>query len=153
MTFDKMTSYKTFKFGKIHPLLLLGIFIAIILGLFWIAKGIFKLLSFIAPVILIAALVINYRVVLGYLRWLGESFQRNPIFGVVAIALSFLAFPLVAVFLLFRAMSSKGIGMDQIKNQRFDQYEEVEDDDFMDLSDVKEKKQKLDNDYNDVFTS
>jgi hypothetical protein len=143
-----MNSQKVFRLGGIHPLALLIGLVVVMASIFWIAKSVFKLLSFIAPVILLAAIIVNYRVVLGYGRWLLDSLKRNPFFGIVAILFTFFAFPLVSIFLLIRALSSKGV----ISKERrsFDKYEEV-DDDFMDLSDLKKQKTKLDNDYNDVF--
>lgn len=146
-----MSTEKQFQFTRINPFVLLIGFVLIIGLLFWIAKGIFKLFAMAAPVFLLAALVINYKVVLGYGRWLIGTFKRNPWFGLAAGLFTFFGFPLVAVFLLVRAITSKGLH-EAIQNREgsFDEYEEVSDD-FLDISEVKERKKRMDNDYNDVF--
>lgn len=85
----------------IGGLILVGLFI----GLFWVARGIFTILSYAAPVLIIAALIINYRVVTGYGQWLWKTLNRNPLMGIIYTALSFFGFPIVAAYLLFKAIT------------------------------------------------
>jgi len=135
-----MSNKKQFKFGGVNPLVLL-IGIVIVIGLlFWVAKQVLSILSWAAPFVLIAALVINYRVVLGYGRWLIDTLKSNPIFGIIAIIFTCIGFPLVSIFLLFRALASKGIGSE--KKESFSEYEEVEDD-FLDLSEIKQYEKRV----------
>lgn len=102
--------------GNIGQVLIGGlILIGLFLGLFWMARGIFNLLSFVAPFLLIAALLVNYRVVTGYGKWLWETLNRDIFMGIVYIALSFFGFPILSAYLLIKAIASNSIkkAMDQ----------------------------------------
>ena len=85
----------------IGGLILVGLFI----GLFWIAQGIFTILSYAAPVLFIIALIVNYRVVTGYGEWLWNTLKREPLMGIIYTALSFFGFPILAAYLLFKAIT------------------------------------------------
>ena len=148
---NTMSSNRIYTFEKTNPFVLIVIFAVVILGLFMIARGILKLLTFVAPVLLIAAVLINYRVVMGYVKWLVGTLRRNPLFGILAIIFSIIGFPIVSAFLLLKALSSKGVGKNYPRRKgEYIKYEEVNDD-FLDLSELKEHKKKMDNDYNDVI--
>ena len=144
-----MSSQRIYKIGSVNPFVFLIVVAVIIMAVFWVAKSIFRLLNLIAPFLLIGALILNYRVVLGYGKWLAQSVQRNPVFGILAIIFTLIGFPLVAGFLFMRALSTRGGNNTAGKLGEYIRYEEV-DDDFLDLSDIKEQKKKLDDDYNDV---
>ena len=95
----------------------------------------------------------NYRVVLGYIKWLFSSLKRNPVFGIVAIVLSVVGIPFVSVFLFLRALASRGIdkGVESMtKEGDYIPYQEVEED-FLDLSQIEAHKKSIDNEYSDVF--
>ncbi len=148
-----MSIERMIKITKVNPLvLLLGIALFFI-ALYWIAKGLFTVLSYLTPIFLIGALVLNYRVVLGYGKWLWASLMRNPLFGIVAVVLSVLGISFVSLFLFVRALSSRS-GEGKYKSTKMQgdyiKYEEVEED-FLDLSELQEAKKSLDDDYNDVF--
>lgn len=138
-----------FGFTKANPIVLLVGFAFIVIMLFWVAKSVFSLLSWISPVVFLAAVVINYKVVLGYGKWLIGSVKRNPIFGIVAILFSIIGFPVVSIFLLLRALATRGVS-NPMKDTAFTPYEEVQDD-FLDLSEIKQYEKKVDNNYKDVF--
>lgn len=144
-----MATNKSFSVTKINPLLLLVGFVFILAMLFWVAKSVLSLLSWASPVLFLAAIVINYRVVIGYGKWLLASLKRNPIFGIAAILFSVLGFPLVSIFLLLRAIATRGVA-NPMDDTQFSPYEEVEED-FLDISKIKEYEKRVDNDYNDVF--
>lgn len=144
-----MSTNKMFGFSKVNPIMLLVGFVFVVVLLFWVAKSVLKLLSFVAPVVFLAALVINYKVVLGYGKWLIGSLKRNPIFGIAAILFSIVGFPVVSIFLLLRALATRGLA-NPMKDTAFTPYDEVQED-FLDLSEVKEYEKKVDNNYNDVF--
>lgn len=140
-----MSDHQEFKIGKINPLMLLLGLVLVMVLLFYVAKKILGLLAWAAPFILIAALIINYRVVWGYAKWLVATVKRNPVFGIVAILFTIIGFPLVSIFLLLRALSSKGIG----SGKSFTKYEEVEDD-FLDISEIKEYEKKVQDGFDDL---
>jgi len=141
-----MSDNQQFKFGKTNPIVLLVGVVLVVALLFYVAKKILGLLAWAAPFILLAALIINYKVVLGYAKWLISTVKTNPLFGIAAILLSIIGFPLVSIFLLLRALSSKGIGT---ATESFTKYEEV-DDDFLDISEIKEYEKRVDDGFKDL---
>jgi hypothetical protein len=74
-----------------------------LIALYYIAKGVFWLLTWLSPVLLVATLVIDYQVVVDYLKMLWNMILRTPIMGILAAILSVLGFPIVVVFLFGRA--------------------------------------------------
>ncbi len=142
-----MAKQKQFKFGGTNPLIIL-IGIVIVIGLlFWVAKKVLSLLAWAAPVFLLVALIVNYRVVLGYGRWLIDTLKSNLVFGLVATLFTIMGFPLVAIYLLLRALASKGIGSG--KKESFSEYEEV-DEDFLDISEIKEYEKRVQDGFEDL---
>ncbi len=86
-----------------NPILSLVFTALALFALYYIAKGIFWVLLWVSPVFLILTLVIDYKVVLNYLKWLGDKVQRTPISGILMGALTIFGFPVVAAFLFFKA--------------------------------------------------
>jgi hypothetical protein len=74
--------------------------IAGFIALIFAAKGIFWILSWIAPILFIAALIINYRVPMFYGKMLLDLVKSNPLAGIIVIGLSAAFFPIVAAALL-----------------------------------------------------
>ncbi len=146
-----MSAHKTYRFNKVNPFIFLIGLVLIMFALLWVAKGIFQILSLAAPVLFIAALLIDYKVVARYGKWLMTTFKHNPIFGILAGVLSFIGFPVVALILLIRALSSRGLtNTANLKKGEYIEYEEVNED-FLDISEITEHNKKMDNDYNDVL--
>ena len=77
--------------------------------LFFIARGIFQILAWAAPVLIIAALIINYRTVVGFLRFIWDLLRRRPLMGILAIILSVIGFPVVCGFLFGKAILDRRI--------------------------------------------
>lgn len=157
--------YKEFSFGgKKNPFGSFGAIIAMIavlLLLFFIAKGIFTILSWAAPVLLILAAVFDYTVITDYLKFIGKLFKENPLFGIIASILTVFGFPVVAGFLFFRAFARKSLKnaikkAEEKQKPKFTEYEEVEDDDIMILPKVERQQNNTtttnkSNDYDELF--
>ncbi len=134
----------------------LVVFVFALLALYWLAKGVFTILTWAFPIMLIATAVINYRVLLGYGRWVVDNFKRSPIIGIVIAILTVMAYPFVGLFLLYRAISSKSkpeepnpkeaVAGDYIKYEKVEQEE-----DFLDLSDIEKSKPEIKNRYDELF--
>jgi hypothetical protein len=84
-------------FGTILVLLFLALFIV---GIFLFFGLMLRLLYFIGPVLLLVAVVLDYKAVMGYLGTLGRRIKQRPVEGILVLGLNLLAYPLVAVFLL-----------------------------------------------------
>ena len=156
--------YKEFSFGgKNNPLgsfgAIIGI-IAVMLLLFFIVKGLFMILSFVAPVLLILALFFDYTVVTDYFKFIGKLFKEKPLFGVLASILTVVGYPVVSGFLFFKAFARKSLKSavkkaEEAQRPKYSEYEEVkEEEDFLTLPRVEKesvKAKKNDNDYEDLF--
>lgn len=88
-------------FGSIMSLL---IFVGILVFLFFVVTSFVKLLYLVAPVLLIATLLINYRVVADYVTGVMETFRTDILFGVVKVLFSFFCYPFVIGWLFAKAM-------------------------------------------------
>jgi hypothetical protein len=114
---------------------LVGIAVIVIFlaGLFMMARMVFRLLYFLTPLMLIAALIINYKVVTGYINWVVRMFKRDAIAGVVISVLSILGLPVLSAFFLMKAITGKQAKklQDEAKRQGDSdlvEYEELEND-------------------------
>ena len=144
--------------GKSNFILGTVILVLGLIFLFYIATGIFKLLSFIAPFLLVLALIINYKVVLNYLKSIWTNLSKNPLYGILMIIFTILGFPIVSAYLLFKAIIYKKVDRLDRKSlaeeEQFSEYEDVSDEtDFMDLKELEELKKpgKEKNDYENLF--
>ncbi len=90
----------SFKGGGLYGLIAT---ILLFIALFYIAKGIFWVLTWVSPILLIITLVLDYQVVINYLKMLWGMILRSPITGILASIISFFAFPIVILFLFGRA--------------------------------------------------
>ncbi len=120
-----------------------GVFILI----FFVAKAIFSLLYYIAIPLLIATAIINYKVILGYLKNLGNLFKRSPLMGIGAGVLSAFLYPVVIAFLfvqalLYRKSDKIQAEMNQQKEGEYVAYEEVTDEHIIEPEDLLEELNK-----------
>lgn len=74
---------------------------------FFLFKSIFSILAWAAPILFIAALIINHKLVLSYGKMLVVLLKRNTLVGILAIILTFVAFPVVAALLFAMALMNK----------------------------------------------
>ena len=104
--------------------------VLLLIVLFFIARGIFKLLTFAAPVLIIGALIINYRTVINYFKFILNLFKRNALTGIIAVILSIIGFPILSGVLFGKAILDRKVRKFQqshIDRERgeFVEYEEV----------------------------
>jgi hypothetical protein len=90
-----------FTFDSLASLLLLGGFLVV---LFLLVRGVFILLSYAAPFLLVAALVIERSVVIDYGRWLIARIRQNLLSGLLLVLLTGLGYMLVFPFLFLKAI-------------------------------------------------
>ncbi len=99
------------------------LFVGLLIGVFFMARLVFRLLYFLGPVILIAALVLDHKVFLEYIGWLRKIFKRDTLMGVAAIVLSILGYPIVSAILLGRALMRRQVKTLQREQERRTQCE------------------------------
>ena len=147
-----MPTSRLYNINRVNPFVVLLGLIGTLIVLAWMAKGLFKILTLALPFVLIATAIINYRVLVGYVKWVSKSLMNNPLFGLGIIVFTIFFSPLVAGFLLFKAIASKKEDSEKRRSTpgQYISYEEV-DEDFLDLSDVKGKEKDLEDKYSDIL--
>ena len=116
----------------------------VLIALFFVAKGIFNLLYYIFPFLLIATLILDYKIVIKYLRMLFGLFKKNPIMAIAGILLTIFFYPAVTAGLFGIAFmnwrikrNAKKAGGD--KPGQYIDFEEVKDKP-LELEDILEKE-------------
>lgn len=154
MTFRKKVDVNPF--NSITSILTL---VLVFVGIYFIASWLFKILAWLAPIFLIITLVIDYRVVLNYGKWLYNLLLKNPIMGIGGILLTFFGFPVIAGFLLVKALLYRKVR--DVKQQYETQtqgelidYEEIEDESpiRLELPEVDKRSNKKNRDYDQFFS-
>jgi len=100
--------------------------VLVFVALFFVAKGIFTVLSWIAPVLIVLALLINYRTILNYFKYMWSLLRRNPLGGIIGILLSVVGFPILAGVLFGKSILDRKVSKLQQAYQAKEQEEYVE---------------------------
>ena len=136
------------------------VFVLVFAGIYFVAKGVFWFLSLLAPVLLIAALIIDYRVALNYGKWLIQLTRNNLLAGLGAILLSVLGYPIVFALLLGKALINRKLRQlkqdEQLRREgELIDFEEVDSRQHrVELPPLREReaeKEKGDSEYDDLF--
>jgi predicted membrane protein len=166
-----MTLYKEFNFGgKNNPMGNFGPLIGLVLFLllmYYFVTGLFTLLNWAFPVLLIGALLLDYTVVTDYGKFIFKLLKENILFGLIAILFTIIGYPAVAGYLFFKAWArrslKKVVGKMESERNKYDEYEEIkpikEEDDFIILPKIEKPQevkrtngdQKTGNGYEDLF--
>ena len=134
--------------------------VLVLVAIFFVAKGIFKLLALISPVLLLGALIINYRTVINYFKFILSLIQRSPLTGIIAILFSIIGFPILSGVLFGKAILDRKVRRLRQENQAREQseyvpFEEVKRKNPVDELELppfeKPEPQKKDNRYEDLF--
>lgn len=134
--------------------------VLIFVALFFLAKGVFTLLSWIAPVLIILTLLINPRTILNYFRFMLSLLQRNPLGGILGIILSVVGFPILSGVLFGKAILDRKVRKlsEAYKAQESSEYVEYEEvirpdrENNLDLPPLeKEAQPPKENPYKDLF--
>jgi hypothetical protein len=139
----------------------IAMLVLFLVALFYLARFVFTILYYLSPILIIAALIVNYKVVLGYAQWLIRLVRRNPLGGIGAMVLSILGFPLVAAFLLGKALIKKRLDEVQSEARRahegeYADFEELEIEDEIEIEELPQKAEpqrepRASNQYDDFF--
>jgi hypothetical protein len=85
-------------------LISLLIFAGVLVGLFFLFTGFIKLLYWVAPVLLVVTIVLDYRVVANYALGLLETFKTDVLWGILKLFLTLLGYPFVIGWLFVKAL-------------------------------------------------
>lgn len=128
---------------KVSPLMGLIMVILASILIYMLVKGLFALASWAMPVLAIATLIIDYKVYVGFGKFLVELIKKNLVLGLAGVALTFIAFPFVILFLFSKAVftkyamkSIKDNPMFQEMNARRKDTGYINDDDYIEYEEV-----------------
>ena len=115
----------------------LFVMVLVLIAVFFILQGVFKILSWIAPVLLILAVIINYRTVVNYGVTIVRLLRTRTLLGILAIILTVIGFPVVAAYLFGRAL------LDRKVRRLTQEYEQRREDQYVDYEDLTERSDRL----------
>ncbi len=116
-------------FNSIMSLL---ISVGILVLLFFLLKGFVTVLYWVAPVLLLATLIINYKIVADYAISIYETFQTDILMGMLKVIFTIFCYPFVIGWLFIKAIFYRKMDTvkkqieSQLKQQQTDQYAEFE---------------------------
>lgn len=127
-----MTYRKTsgFRLDGIKGILIL---VAFLVAMYFIVKGMLIVLAVAAPLLLIAALIIDRSVVINYVKWIGSTLKSNPLLGIGAILFTVFGYMLVFPFLFGKALLKKKF------KQAHQQYESRTQGELVDFEEIESK--------------
>ncbi|NBB88654.1 MAG: hypothetical protein GVX96_02555 [Bacteroidetes bacterium] len=101
--------YRNREVGSFSLIIGLLLFAAFMIGIFYLIKGLYAIMLYIAPILAISILFIDYKTYVAYGKWLKRKFQRDILSGISWTLVSIVGFPFVLFILLYRAVFLKGI--------------------------------------------
>ncbi|MCO6477537.1 MAG: hypothetical protein J5I94_12980 [Phaeodactylibacter sp.] len=145
-------------FNSIIGVILIVLFLV---TLYFIARAIFTILYYLSPIMIVAALIIDHRVVLGYVKWLIGLLRDNLLLGLGATILSVLGFPVLSAFLLGKALFKRQVKKarqeaEEAREGEYIEYEELNSEE-LELPRLEKEERKRDrpenpdNRYDDFF--
>ena len=159
---NRQFNYKSSSGGfNIIPALIFGVIFLV--ALFFVARFVFNILSYLSIVFLIITLVLDYKIVVNYVKWIFEMMGKNPLVGVALVLLTIFGHPIVSLFLFGKAMLKKKVKemtqqFEQKTQGEYTEYEEVktEEAEWVELPPppVREKTKQTrggKNEYEDLF--
>jgi hypothetical protein len=98
---------------------------AIFLG-YYAITGFMSLIWWAFPVIVVATLIVDYKVVINHFKTIGNAFQRDILRGLLYAGFTVFAAPVVAVWLLLKAVAKKRLANmgAQFQNRMQDRFQE-----------------------------
>ena len=154
-----MAERKDFEFNvggrRIPPILGVVLLVFFLIGLFMLTRVIIRILYLVAIPAIIATLIIDYKVVLGFFQWVINLTRKNLLAGLGTILLTALGYPLVSVFLLLKALFNRKVRQIEKQNKVQKEGELVDFEELdskpLDLNRLKEKEKRVDMDTNDEY--
>lgn len=146
--------YRRYAISPLWAVLFLVLFVV---AMYYILKGLFYLLYFTAPVMLIALLIIDHKIFLNHFKGVFNKIRQNPAVGILSLILQVIGLPFVLAYLLMKALFVRKLRSveDRIRTQREGEFVEFEDvtevKEDLQLPRLKEAEKEKPNQYNSLF--
>ncbi len=160
--------------SPLGPVVSIVMLALVIMAIYFVIKGLFWVLWWIFPALLIATVIIDKQVIIDYVMWIVNAVKnRNWVLFLGATVMTVIAFPLVAAYLFGKAMLKRKVkqvtkNFEQRTQGEFVDFEEMptEEPEVLELPDLRERereqrqreaikiqesRQSPRNDYEDLF--
>ena len=140
-----------------NPLFGILVGMVILIGLFFVARFIVRILYILAPIFLIIAAIVDHKVIVNFAKWLVSTIKKSPPLGIGVAIASAIGYPFLFLILMGRALFNKRVKDANSAFERYTKGEEVEfeelDSEPLELPELDEEisSRKRSNDYDDVF--
>ncbi len=150
-----MFERKGYGFDTQQTILSIVFLLLVFLALFWVARSIFTILSWLSPVFLILTLIINYNIILNYGKWLWKLLTESTLVGILATVLTVIGFPVVSFLLFGRALlyrKTKALkkAYEEERYGTYTEYEEIEEEP-LELREIQKDLRHNDDPYEQLF--
>jgi len=116
--------------------------VIVLVLLFFLVQSLFRILYFLSPVLLILTLIIDYKVFIRFIKMLWSLLKNRTLYGILAVVLSIIGFPIVAGGLFITALMNRRIkktaarfgATEEILQEKYSDFEIMEED-ILDLED------------------
>jgi len=128
---------------SVNPLMAILLTVGFFIAMYYIIRGFFFVIYWAAPLLVLAVLIIDYRLLLNHFKKLFVRIRREPASGVLWLIVNILALPLVALWLLIVGLFNRKVkkAENEIRRQREGEY--------VDYVEIKEDRTELLQDPND----
>ncbi len=116
------------------------VFFGVLVLLFFLLKGFVTVLYWVAPVLLIATLVINYRIVADYTISIFETFQTDILMGMLKVVFTIFCYPFVIGWLFIKAIFYRK--MDTVKKQFENQLQQQQGEQYAEFEEISTETNK-----------
>ncbi len=114
--------------------------VLVVVGGYYLLQGLYYLLLWAAPALLVLALIINWRVFPDTIKsWL-KSLKTNPLSALLSLALAVLIFPFFSLYLLLKAIGYRKI--EQLRRQFGEAETPAEDEEFVEFEELESKPKR-----------
>lgn len=118
-----MSNFQYKSYNKTNSWLGIIIIIAIVFFIFFILQNLYKLLGVLAPIFLILAAILDYRVIAKFGIMIYELLRHRTVLGIVAVIFSILGLPFLSAALFFNAFMN--FRTKRKNKKKYIDYEEV----------------------------
>jgi len=155
----KRVYYNSRQSGPFQSIISLVVMIGFFYLLFSFAAFVFEMLWYVAPVFIIATLIIDHTIITNFGKWVFQKLKTQPLFGILMIVLTGFGLPVVSGYLLGKALLKRKItkmtGEFQKEaggtDEEFVDYEEI-DSEPIELPDLPPRQRAENNNkYDDLF--
>lgn len=108
--------------------------VLVVVGGYYLLQGLYYLLLWAAPALLVLALIINWRVYPDTIKSWVKGLETNPVGGIVTLALVVLAFPFFSLYMLLKALGYRK--MEQFRQQFSGAESRKEEDGFVEFEEL-----------------